>query len=261
MNISLQGKNAVFCGSSQGIGLAVAKELAALGASCILIARNADALSAALQTLPATEGQVHSFEVADFTDTQQVKKAIENILAKNKVHILINNTGGPKAGAILNAATTEFTDAFNQHLVNNHVLVQAVMPGMQQQNFGRIINIISTSVKVPLQNLGVSNTIRAAVASWAKTIANEIGSFDITINNILPGLTATQRLEGLINYTANVQQKEAAKVSEQMQQDVPLKRFGKPEEIAAVVAFLATPAASYVNGTSIPVDGGRTGSI
>lgn len=261
MDISLQGKTAVVCGSSQGIGLATAKELAALGATCILLARNEAALTKAVGELPAPHGQEHSWALADFSQNDAVRAAIETITRKQVVHILVNNTGGPAAGRIVQAREEEFILAFHQHLVNNHILLKAVLPGMMQENYGRIINIISTSVKVPLKNLGVSNTIRGAVASWAKSVANEIGAYNITINNILPGLTTTQRLDNLIRHTAAQQKKEEAAVEMEMMDDVPLKRFGSPEEIAAVAAFLATPAASYLNGTSIPVDGGRTGAL
>lgn len=261
MNLSLSGKVAVVCGSSQGIGLATAKELALLGASCILLARNVEALQKAVAQLDTKQGQSHAFEVADFSKPEQVKAAIVRIVEKQQVHILVNNSGGPAAGPIIKATGTEFIAGMTQHLVNNQALVQAVLPGMQQAGYGRIINIISTSVKVPLKNLGVSNTVRHAVAAWAKSLANEIGDPNITVNNVLPGFTNTARLESLIQHAAAAQQKSPEQVAEEMQADVPLRRFGVAEEIAAVAAFLATQAASYVNGVSIPVDGGRTGSI
>jgi len=257
----LNGKAAVVCGSTQGIGLAVAKELALLGATCILLARNKAALEKAVTELPGATGNLHSYLVADFAKPEQVQEAIQTIVAKQAVHILINNTGGPAAGPIVNAAASEFIAGMNQHLANNHQLVQAVLPGMHQAQYGRIINIISTSVKVPLKNLGVSNTVRHAVAAWAKSLANEIGSPYITVNNVLPGFTRTARLESLIQHTASGQNNNADAVAAAMQKEVPLQRFGTAEEIAGVAAFLATPAAAYVNGTSIPVDGGRTGSI
>ena len=261
MNISLSGKVAVVCGSSQGIGLATAKELALLGAACILLARNEETLQEAVAQLDTTMGQSHSFFVADFSKPEQVQAAIKTIVSKKTVHILVNNSGGPPASPIVNATAADFLAGLNQHLINNHQLVQAVLPGMQQAGYGRIINIISTSVKVPLRNLGVSNTVRHAVAAWAKSLANEIGAPNITVNNVLPGFTSTARLESLIRHNAGAQQKTTEEVAEAMLAEVPLHRFGTAEEIAAVAAFLATPAASYINGTSIPVDGGRTGSI
>jgi 3-oxoacyl-[acyl-carrier protein] reductase len=261
MNLSLDGKTAVVCGSTQGIGLAIAEELALLGANCILLARNEKALQDALLKLDSSNRQLHSYAVADFNHPEMVRAAIENIVAGSTVHILINNTGGPPAGPVSKAVTEEFVIAFNQHLICNHILATSVVPGMQAAGYGRIINIISTSVKVPLKNLGVSNTIRGAVASWAKTMANELGQYNITVNNILPGSTRTQRLASIISNTAAKKNAEEKQVELEMQEEVPMKRFGEPSEIANVVAFLASPAASYVNGVSIPVDGGRTGSI
>jgi len=261
MNISLKGKSAVICGSSQGIGLAAAKELAVNGANCILIARNPEALKTAMAQLPVSGDQHHKWMAADFADNLSVEEAIKNIVSKERVEILINNTGGPKAGPVLEASAEDFEQAFRQHLINNQVLVKAVVPGMKEAGYGRIINIISTSVKTPLANLGVSNTIRLAVASWAKTLANEIGQFNITVNNILPGLTQTQRLDELVRHTASVAKKDQDLVESQLKDSIPMKRFGTPEEIANMIAFLASPAASYVNGTNIAVDGGRTPAL
>ena len=261
MNLSLDGKTAVVCGSTQGIGLAIAEELALLGANCILLARNEQALQDALTKLDTGNRQLHTYAMADFNNPDQVKATIENIVETNTVHILINNTGGPPAGPIAEAVPEQFLIAFNQHLICNHILAMAVVPGMKEAGYGRIINIISTSVKIPLSNLGVSNTIRGAVASWSKTMANELGRYNITVNNLLPGSIRTQRLANII--TANAAKKNASEdaVEKQMQEEIPMKRFGEASEMANVAAFLASPAASYVNGVSIPVDGGRTGSI
>ncbi|MES2776190.1 MAG: SDR family oxidoreductase [Bacteroidota bacterium] len=261
MNLSLHGKTAVVCGSSQGIGLACAKELALLGANCILLARNADSLHDVINQLHIAGDQSHHYAVADFSDIESVRSAITEIVSQYPVEILINNSGGPAAGLITEAAELSFIDAFNQHLICNHLLTQAVIPGMKAAEYGRIINIISTSIKIPLNNLGVSNTIRGAVASWAKTMANELGQYNITVNNILPGLTSTQRLESLIANTSAKKKMSRNMVVSDMLEEIPMKRFGDAAETAAVVAFLASPAASYVNGTSIPVDGGKTGSI
>ncbi len=261
MNLSLEGKNAIICGSSQGIGLAIAQELALLGANCILLARNAKKLGIAMNTLQSSLHQHHSFAVADFSKPDEVRIAIDTILQHQPIHVLINNTGGPPSGLITDAKEEDFLTFFHQHLVNNHILVKAVLPGMKKRKFGRIINIISTSVKIPLPNLGVSNTIRGAVASWSKTLANEVGQYNITVNNILPGYTQTKRLETLISQTAKKKKQTVDVTEQQMMQDIPMKRFGSPTEIATVAAFLASPAASYINGVSIPVDGGRTGSL
>lgn len=261
MELSLYGKTAVVCGSTQGIGLATAQELALLGANCMLIARNEASLEKAVSTLETKAAQSHRYAVADFTNPEQVTTAIEKFAGEQTIHVLVNNTGGPAAGPILDAKQADFEAAFRQHIVINQALVQAVVPGMKKEGYGRIINIISTSVKIPLHNLGVSNTIRGAVASWAKTLANELAEFGITVNNVLPGFTSTARLDSL---TVTLAGKKGISPEEQaaaMAAEVPAKRFGTANEIAAMAAFLATPAASYVNGTSIPVDGGRTGSI
>lgn len=261
MNLSLDGKYALVCGSTQGIGLAVAQELALLGANCTLMARNAESLSIAVKQLDTSHHQQHDTQVADFSQPEQVRTAIQEVISRHPIHILINNTGGPAAGPVIDAQEQDFLNAFNQHLVCNHILTKAVIAGMKQDGYGRIINIISTSVKIPLKNLGVSNTIRGAVASWAKTMANELGGFQITVNNILPGFTSTQRLNTLIGNTARKGNTVVDIVEKNMREEVPMRRFADASEIAAVAAFLASPAASYVNGTSIPVDGGRTGSI
>ena len=261
MNLSLEEKNAIICGSTQGIGLAIAEELALLGANCTLVARNEEALQNAVQKLDTQLRQQHGYLVADFSKPDEVKNVIQKHVEKNTVHILINNSGGPAAGLIIDATEEAFLNTFNQHLICNHILTQAVVPSMKKEGYGRIVNIISTSVKIPLKNLGVSNTIRGAVASWAKSMENELGQFNITVNNVLPGFTATNRLSTLIDNIAKKGNTVVEIVEKNMMDEVPMKRFADASEIASVAAFLASPAASYVNGVSIPVDGGRTGSI
>jgi len=261
MNLSLKEKNAVICGSTQGIGLAIAKELALLGANCTLIARNEETLKKVIPDLDTSLGQHHGFHIADFSKPDDVRTMIEEHVKHHAVHILVNNTGGPPAGMIMDAKEEDFLKAFNQHLICNHILTKAVVPSMKKEGYGRIINIISTTVRIPLKNLGVSNTIRGAVASWAKTMANELGPFNITVNNLLPGNISTQRLASLIGTNAKNANTDADKVEQSMKNEIPMKRFGEPAEIAAVAAFLASPAGSYVSGVSIPVDGGKTGSI
>lgn len=261
MNFDLTKKTAVVSGSTSGIGLAIAQALAKLGATCILIARNEQKLQEKITSLDTQFGQKHRYEVADFNDINQVKKAATSIASREDIHILINNTGGPAAGPIVTAQVDDFLSAYQQHLLCNHILVQAFVEGMKRNQYGRVVNVVSTSVKIPLSGLGVSNTTRGAVASWAKTLANELAGFGITVNNVLPGATSTGRLEQIINNKAEKAGSDVDTISKEMSSEIPMKRFGKPEEIAAVAAFLCTPAAAYVTGTSIPVDGGRTGSI
>jgi 3-oxoacyl-[acyl-carrier protein] reductase len=260
MDLSLRNKTALVCGSTQGIGLAIAQELSLLGATCILMARNSTALQAALSSLSTEAAQQHRMQVADFSEPVAVAKGVTDQLHYGPIHILINNTGGPAAGPITEAPTSAFSSAFSQHIINNQALAQALLPGMKAAGYGRIINIVSTSVKVPLPNLGVSNTIRAAVAGWAKTWATEVAQWGITVNNVLPGFTDTARLHSLISHNASSSGKEETEVRREMEASVPAQRFGEPAEVAALAAFLATPAAAYINGTNIPVDGGRTGA-
>lgn len=253
---------ALVCGSTQGIGLAIAQKLALDGFSVVLTARNEEKLTAVLQTLETSNGQTHRYFVSDFSNPESVKTAVNAFIEEHgSVHVLINNTGGPKSGPIVDADTNEFLAAFNQHLICNHILMQAVVPGMKAAGFGRIVNIISTSVKQPLPNLGVSNTIRGAVASWSKTLANELGAFGITVNNVLPGATNTQRLTEIAKVKAEKTGESVAEILAEMGQESPMKRIAQPEEVAAAVAFLASDSASYINGINVPVDGGRTKSL
>ena len=258
MNLDLSGKYAIVCGSTQGPGFASARELALLGANVTLVARNEEKLKEAVTKLDTSKGQKHNYFVADFQFPEQVKSAVQNHLAAHStVNILVNNTGGPKGGAALEANAEEYLQAFNSHLICNHILVQAVVPSMKSSGYGRIINIISTSVKQPIPGLGVSNTIRGAVASWAKTLAGELGQFGITVNNVLPGYTKTSRYDSLMRNKATATGKSLDEVEKSLVTDIPLKRIGTPEEFGAAVAFLCTPAAGYINGINLPVDGGR----
>ena len=261
MNLNLTAKNALVCGGSAGIGKASAIEMASLGATITLVARNEDKLKAVISELPTPEGQNHSYLIADFTNPSELKETIVEATHLNTYHILINNTGGPKGGPIFSAEVSEFTQAFSNHLVCNQILVQNVVPGMKEAGYGRIINIISTSVKQPIDGLGVSNTIRGAVASWSKTLANELGPFGITVNNVLPGFTATDRLADIIGNASKRFGGSEEKASEFMRNLVPARRFAQPNEIANAVTFLASEAASYINGINLPVDGGRTKSL
>lgn len=262
MNIELTGKTALVCGSTQGIGKATAIELAGLGASVILLARNEESLKQALNDLPCSSDQKHTYLVADFSKPMELKKVISDYINNgNCVNILVNNSGGPKGGAIKDATTDEFLLAFNQHLICNHILAQVLYPGMIESGYGRIINVISTSVKQPLPNLGVSNTIRGAVANWSKTLATELGAFGITVNNVLPGATNTARLQSIAKIKADQFNESIDDVFAEMASETPMKRIAQAEEIAAAIAFLASPAAAYINGINVPVDGGRTKSL
>ncbi len=261
MNLDLTNKNALVCGSTAGIGRATAILLAKLGATITLVARDETKLKETLKELPHEKRQSHNYFVADFTNPQQLKDKVEVAVSNKIFHILINNTGGPKGGPIFSATTDEFEKAFSMHVICNQILAQAVVPGMKEADYGRIINIISTSVKQPIDNLGVSNTIRGAVASWSKTMANELGQYGITVNNVLPGFTATDRLEDIVSNAAKRMDKSEKEASEFMKNLVPAKRFAQPGEIASAVAFLSSEAASYINGINLPVDGGRTKSM
>ncbi len=261
MDLNLSNKNALVCGSSAGIGKATAIELALLGANVTLVARNEEKLKKSLNDLPNNGNQSHDYLVVDFNNPKKLKEKVVEATFLKTYHILINNTGGPKGGPIFSAEVDEFTKAFSQHLVCNQILVQNVVPGMKEEGYGRIINVISTSVKQPIDGLGVSNTIRGAVASWSKTLANELGAFGITVNNVLPGFTATDRLDDIVGNAAKKMNKSEKDAAEFMKGLVPAKRFATPEEIAYAIAFLASPSASYINGINVPVDGGRTKSL
>ena len=260
MNNDLTNRRAIVGGSTSGIGKACAMELAALGASITLVARNEDKLKAVKAELPTPAQQEHHYLCADFQQPEFLKSKMSDYVSnQSQVDILVNNTGGPPAGPASEATLDDFRTAFEMHVFCNQILVQAVVPLMQRGGYGRIINIISTSVKEPIPGLGVSNTTRGAVANWAKTLAGELGPHGITVNNILPGSTNTERIWDLVRKRAASQDKSEAEVEQAMKQAIPLRRFAQPEEIAYAVAFLASPAAAYVNGINLAVDGGKTG--
>ena len=260
MDLKLNNKNALVCGSTQGIGKATALALAAEGVNITLVARNREKLKAVLAELPKHGN--HNYIVADFSNPRDLQEQVIKFIEKEHgFHIVVNNTGGPRSGEILTASLEEFENAFTQHLKCNHILAQATIPFMKETGFGRIINIISTSVKEPIPGLGVSKTIRGAVGNWSKTLSIELGSFGITVNNVLPGFTDTERLTEIIKTKANAAGTSIEEMTEIMKTYAPAKRFAKPEETANVITFLASEAASYVNGINIPVDGGRTKSL
>lgn len=257
MFIDLKGKTALVCGSTQGIGKAIAIQFAKSGADIILLARNSEKMQSVLSELSCSEDQKHFSLTADFSDFNSVAAACKKIKSL-QIDILVNNTGGPPAGKAIDATPDEFLKAFSAHLINNQQLTSAVAGGMKERHFGRIINIISTSVKVPLQNLGVSNTVRGAVGNWSKTIAGELAPFGITVNNILPGATETERLSSIIDNKSDKLKTDRKTVEAEMLAEIPMKRFGRPEEPAFAAAFLASDFAAYITGTNIVVDGGRT---
>ena len=262
MNLNLKNKNALVCGGSRGLGEASAIELALLGANVVLLARNEERLKSVLNNLDTSKGQQHSFIVVDFSEGEQsLKEKIDGLIANKNIHILINNTGGPKGGDLENANPDELVNAFNHHILTAHALVKWLKRGMLEDNYGRIINIVSTSVRQPIKGLAVSNITRGAMASWAKTLSMELAPTGITVNNILPGTTKTERVDEILLSRQKLYNLTPEQSVQSMMQEIPFGRFATPEEIGGVVAFLASPAASYITGTSIPVDGGKIKSI
>lgn len=258
MDLNLNNKRALVCGSSQGMGKSIAIELAKQGARVTLFARNETSLQKVASELT---GSGHDYIVADFDDLNVVKEVVQKSIKKGDFQILINNTGGPVPGPLTEAGIEQFNDAISRHLHVSHTLVQLLLEGMKNSNYGRIVNIISTSVKIPIVNLGVSNTVRGAMASWAKTLAAELGPFGITVNNILPGFINTGRIDSLITNKSKASNLSQDEVRREMEESIPARRFGEPQEIADYAAFLCSPSGAYINGTSLRVDGGRTGSI
>ncbi len=262
MNLNLKGRCALVCGSSQGMGRAIAIQLAKQGANIVLFARNQVSLEVVKAKLDTSQGQHHDILIADFSVAEQVTSVLKNYLQSGVViEILINNTGGPAPGPAHSALSDDFISAFNQHLICNHEMMKLLLSGMKQSRYGRIINVISTSVKQPLIGLGVSNTVRGAVASWAKTLANELGQFNITVNNVLPGATNTLRLDAIIKNKAAKKGLSIEDMAAEEKSIIPMQRFGEPEEFADAVGFLASPSAGYITGINLPVDGGRTSCL
>ncbi len=262
METNLAGKTALVCGGSMGLGLATAVELALLGATIILVSRNEENLTKAVKVLDTSAHQTHQYLVADLSNPAITKSIVESWISQNgNIHVLINNAGGPPSGLLIDTNADDLEKAFTTHLLTSHLLVQLLLPGMRQAGYGRILNILSTSVKQPINGLGISNTVRPAVANWAKTLANEIGYGGITVNNILPGYTRTDRLQYLFSMQATQKAVDIKTIENNIVENIPAKRLGEPGEFGAVAAFLCTPAASYINGANIPVDGGRTGSL
>ena len=261
MNLNLVGKRALICGGSQGIGLAGAIELAALGAEITLLSRDEKKLTEALKKLSRDHQQDHQILVADLSKLDSLEISLKKYLETNTVHILLNNTGGPPPGEIIQEDLNKFSTYFSQHVLSAQLMTKLVLPGMKKDSYGRIINVLSTSVKAPLADLGVSNTMRGAMASWSKSVANEVAAFGITVNNLLPGTTETDRIEKLVKNISDKTGESIEAVRRDMMDKIPLGRFAKASEQGQAIAFLASPAASYITGTSLLVDGGRTQSM
>ena len=257
MNLSLTGRRAIVCGSTSGIGRACAQLLAERGASVVLAARDEEKL---ISTVNSLDGDGHSYICADFNEPDNLRlKTIEYINKTGVIHILMNNSGGPPGGPLIEANTDEFEIAFKRHVISSHILTQAVVPGMKEEGYGRIINIISTSVNQVIPGLGVSNTIRGAVAQWVKTLAIELGPYGITANNVLPGYIETDRLKNLLEKSAKNKNVTYDQMVTETEKKTALGRIGLPTEVASAVAFIASEAGGYISGTNFSVDGGRFG--
>ena len=261
MDLNLCGRHALVCGASEGIGRAAAHELALLGANVTVLARRAHALQAVVDALPRSAAQQHRLLVGDVTQRDALRAAVADLAEAAPVHILVNNTGGPPGGPALDADESAFVEAFSRHLLANQALVQALVPGMRAAGWGRIVNVVSTSVYEPIAGLGVSNTVRGAVAGWAKTLSRELAPHGITVNNVLPGYTDTARIDQIVRDRSEASGKPREDVLAGMLASVPVGRMASPEETGGVIAFLCSPAAAYVTGVSLAVDGGRMQSI
>ncbi|MCB9638870.1 MAG: SDR family oxidoreductase [Myxococcales bacterium] len=258
---TLEGKHALVCGGSAGIGEASARVMASMGAKITVLARRKDRLTGLLPALE-NEGAARALAlVADLDDRDGLERLLSEHLAQHgPVHIWINNTGGPAPGRLVDADEQDFEKALGRHLFASQRILKLVLPGMEAEGYGRIINVLSTSVRQPIPGLGVSNTIRGAMASWAKTLANELPA-GITINSILPGFTMTERLASLAQSRAESAGIGVNDVEDAWVKSIPEGRLGKAEELGATIAFLASPAASYIRGVCLPVDGGRISCI
>lgn len=256
MIISLQNKRALVGGASQGLGKAIAEQLAASGATVTLMARNEEKLKAVVAALPAPLQQQHNYIVVDFENFDDYKRSITAFFTDHTIDILVNNTHGPKAGTVHEKNELDYQAAFNQLFQTVQFTTALAIAHMKSQNWGRIINLTSLTVKEPADNLALSNTIRAAVVIWAKTLSRDVAKNNITVNNILTGNFDTERLMQLFSTQANAMGVTPDIVKEHSKKDIPMQRLGKPEEMAYLVTFLASDQASYITGTSIPIDGG-----
>lgn len=262
MNLNLKNKNALVGGASRGLGEASAKELALLGANVTVMARTEAKLQRVVSELDTSMGQKHNYISVDFSEGEAaLESKIKALLAERNIHILINNTGGPAGGVLEKAERSQFEAALQNHLFISHALANWVKPGMLEDNYGRVINIISTSVRQPIKGLGVSNVTRGAMASWSKTLSSELAPTGITVNNVLPGATKTERIDEILLSRQKIYGYTPEEAVNSMLEEIPFGRFAQPEEVASAVAFLASPAAAYITGVSLPVDGGKIRSI
>lgn len=261
MKINLKDKKALIGGSSKGLGYAVAKQLAVCGAMVTLVSRNEPLLKKNMIELKKLTGFDHDYIVVDYNDSEEYNKIIDEFFKTNSVDILINNTQGPNAGDVLSVSESDYKNAFNLLFQNTVNTSMAAIKGMKKNNWGRIINMASVSVKEPLSYLALSNTIRSAVTSWGKTLSIESGKHNITVNNILTGFFNTERLNQLNYEKSKKFNVSIEEVFDKMSEMVPLKRIGKPEEFGYLVAFLSSEYADYINGTNIPIDGGLLKSM
>jgi 3-oxoacyl-[acyl-carrier protein] reductase len=257
VDLSLKGRHALVCGASAGIGHAAAMELARLGATVSPLARSADKLATVAQNVVRAGAPAAHPIVADLEDRAALRAKVEGHLrAHGPVHILVNNQGGPPHGPLVEAKEEDFLKAYGRIQLASHLLVQLTLPGMRAAGYGRIVNVLSTSVREPIPGLGIGNTVRASMAAWSKTLSRELPP-GVTINSILPGYTETERLSELAGEMAKRSGRSPADVAAHWVAGTPEGRLGRPEELGAVIAFLCSPAASFVRGQALAVDGGR----
>ena len=256
MNISLKGRTALVGGSTRGLGKAIAMQLAASGATITLMARNEEKLKSVLDELPSGEGQLHEYLVVDFADFEKCKDIVSAYFQTKKIDILVNNTNGPAAGGVLQKSIDDYQRSFDLLFKTVVFITMEALKGMQHNQFGRIINLASITVREPSPNLVLSNSIRSAVASWAKTLSRDIAPEGITVNNILTGYFDTERLDEINNLQSANKGISLQEFKDQMKLQVPARRFGRPEEFGWLVAFLASEQAAYITGANIPIDGG-----
>lgn len=255
MNTSLAGRRALVCGASRGIGRACAESLAEHGASVTVLGRRMETLEPVRDSLGEGDHHCLCADLGDWKDAGRI--VAEHAAAHGPIHILVNNSGGPKAGPAIDADPEEYIAGFTPHVLGSQAMAQALVPGMRSESYGRIINIVSTSVVTPISGLGVSNVVRGAMGNWMRILAKELGPDGITVNNILPGFVGTERLDSLMEGRAERDGVTPSDVAATWKSTIPAGRFAEPSEIGSVCAFLASDAASYVSGVNLPVDGAR----